>query len=209
MNLKLKKISQNKLLIPFLLIIFSIPAIYSLLRKGFYEPHDLHHLADIYQMARALSSGQIPPRLGPDFIFNYGYPLFNFYYVLPFYIGALFFFLLGSLTLSYKLVFILSVFVSLFGMYLFLKEFFGRFPSLVGTVLYLYTPYRALQIYVRGAMGEALALALFPFVGYILVEIIRSGKKWAKVFLGVIICSLFLLSHNYMWALTIPWLILL
>src|SRR3989344_2628506 len=74
-----------------LLTVLSLPSVFYLLVPGFYEPHDLHHFADIYEMYRAFASGQIPPRLGPDFIFGYGYPLFNFYYVLPFYIGSLFF----------------------------------------------------------------------------------------------------------------------
>src|SRR4030067_2553218 len=99
---KLKKHS-----IVLILLVLSIPSFFILLKRGFYEPHDLHHIADIYEMFRAFQSGQIPPRLGPDFSFGFGYPLFNFYYVLPFYLGAMFFALLGSLTLSFKLVMIL------------------------------------------------------------------------------------------------------
>jgi len=158
-------IRERKKLIPFLVLLtLSIPAAFQLLGRGFYEPHDLHHLADIYQMARAIQSGQLPPRLGPDFAFGYGYPLFNFYYLLPFYLGAFWFFLVGSLTASFEFVFILSIFLSVLAMYLFLREFVERFPAVVGSVLFLYTPYRAVQIYVRGAMGEALALSLLPFV---------------------------------------------
>src|SRR3989344_8335588 len=100
---------MKKLLI---LVAIPLPASWWLLTLGFYEPHDLHHIADIYEMIRAINSGQLPPRLGPDYIFGYGYPLFNFYYVLPFYLGALFFFIVGSLTLSFKLVFILSILLS-------------------------------------------------------------------------------------------------
>src|SRR3989338_11381472 len=99
-----------------LLLVFSVPAIYYLIKPGFYEPHDLHHLADIYQMSRAIASGQIPPRLGPDFTFGYGYPLFNFYYLLPFYLGAFIYALFGSLTASFESVFVLSLILSVFGM---------------------------------------------------------------------------------------------
>src|SRR3990172_307250 len=135
--------------IAFLLLLATLPAIYYLIKPGFYEPQDLHHLADIYQMARAVASGQIPPRLGPDFTFGYGYPLFNFYYLLPFYLGAFVYALFGSLTASFESVFVLSLILSVCGMYLFLREFFNRFPSLVGAFLFLYTPYRAVQTYVR------------------------------------------------------------
>src|SRR3989344_4618282 len=80
-----------------LLFFILLPASFFLLKAGFYEPHDLHHFADIYQMYRAIASGQFPPRIGPDFIFGYGYPLFNFYYLFPFYLGAIFFAVSGSL----------------------------------------------------------------------------------------------------------------
>ena len=194
-------------LIFFTLLAVSIPAILSLLSIGFYEPHDLHHLADIYQMFRAFSSGQIPPRLGPDFTFGYGYPLFNFYYLLPFYSGAFWYFLSGSLTASFEFVFILSAVISVFGMYLFLKEFVGKFAALVGSILFLYTPYRALQIYVRGAMGEALALSLLPFVLWVLVKVARTSKMSA-VALGSLVVGLFLIAHNYLSLLSAVWIAL-
>lgn len=194
----------KKYLIPILLIALSLPSVFQLLRPGFYEPSDLHHIADIYQMFRAFQSGQFPPRLGPDYTFGWGYPLFNFYYVLPFYIGAFWFWLIGSLTASYKFVFILSVIISIPAMYAFLKEFFGRFPSFVGTLLYLYTPYRAVEIYVRGAMGEALAISLLPAVLWILVKVMKKpGLKMIAV--AAVILGLFLLSHNYLWLLSAPW----
>src|SRR3989344_7446896 len=155
------KILLNHYLI---LLIDILPAIYFLIIPGFYEPHDLHHIADIFQMYKALASGQIPPRLGPDYLWGFGYPLFNLYYVLPFYLGAAFYALTKSLTGSFEFVFAFSLVVSIFGMYLLLREFFGKIASFTGSILYLYTPYRAVQIYVRGAMGEAFAMALLPFV---------------------------------------------
>lgn len=190
-----------------LLIAITIPAAFLLLTPGFYEPQDLHHLADIYQMIRAIGSGQLPPRLGPDYIFGYGYPLFNFYYPLPFYLGALFFFFVGSLTLSFKLVFITIILVSIIGMYLFLKEIFKKdWPAFVGSILFLYTPYRAVQIYVRGAMGEALALAVLPFFAWSIVRLLKKPNALNIAMTGLI-GSLFILSHNYFWAFAAPWLV--
>jgi len=194
--------------IAFLLLLATLPAIYYLIKPGFYEPHDLHHLADIYQMARAVASGQIPPRLGPDFTFGYGYPLFNFYYLLPFYLGAFVYALFGSLTASFESVFVLSLILSVCGMYLFLREFFNRFPSLVGAFLFLYTPYRAVQTYVRGAMGEALALSLLPFVLWGVVRISKEPKNRKIVAGCAILMGLFIISHNYLWIMTLPFVIL-
>ncbi|KKR00343.1 MAG: hypothetical protein UT24_C0013G0009 [Candidatus Woesebacteria bacterium GW2011_GWB1_39_12] len=202
-----KKISSIKV---FLLLVFlSLPSMVYLLIPGFYEPHDLHHFADIYEMYRAFSSGQIPPRLGPDFIFGYGYPLFNFYYVLPFYLGSLFFAAFKSIQFSFELVFVVSIVISVFGMYLFLREFFGKFAAIVGAVLFLYTPYRAVQIYVRGAMGEALALSLLPFVLWSAVRLIKQPERKVLLVNLSVIIAFFILSHNYFWIITIPWIFLL
>ncbi len=181
---------------------------YFLLVPGFYEPQDLHHIADIYQMVRAIGSHQFLPRLGPDFIFGYGYPLFNFYYPLPFYLGALFFALVGSLTLSFKLVFVFGVLVSIVGMYLFLKEFVDDWASMAGTILFLYTPYRAVQIYVRGAIGEALALCVLPIFLWTIVRIIKKPTVFNTLVMGIV-GAFFILSHNYFWFLALPYIALL
>lgn len=198
----MKKNTRSKFILIFLLLV-SIPSFFILVKRGFYEPHDLHHIADIYQMFRAIESGQIPPRLGPDFSFGYGYPLFNYYYLLPFYLSAIFVFLFGSLTLSFKLVMMFGILFSVFGMYLFLKEITGRFPALIGSILYLYTPYRAVEVYVRGAIGEVMIIALTPFVGWSLLKLIKKPST-RSVAVASIITSLFLLSHNYLSFLSLP-----
>ena len=205
----IKKFLKNSKFIIFLLFLFSAPASLPLIFPGFYEPHDLHHIADIYQMFSAIQSGQLPPRLGPDFTFGYGYPLFNFYYLLPFYIGAFWYSLIGSLTASFKFVFLVSSILSVFGMYLFLREFFGKFSAIVGSALFLYSPYRAVEIYVRGAMGEALALSLLPFVAWSLVRVVKNPKNYMVIAASSLILALFVISHNYLFVLAAPALLLL
>ncbi len=200
------KILKNYLL-PLALVHTLVPACLPLILPGFYEPHDLHHLADIHQMFRALSTGQLPPRLGPDFTWGFGYPLFHFYYVLPFYFGAIIYWISGSLVWSFKLVFLIAVILSVFGMYAFLRLYIDKISSFTGAFVYLYTPYRAVQLYVRGAMGEALSIALLPWVAWALVRLIRKKTKSAPMF--ILLLGLYLLSHNYLWVLTIPFLGLL
>ena len=190
-----------------ILFLVSIPAIWNLIIPGHFQPHDLHHLADIYEMARSFS-GQFPPRWAPDFTGGFGYPLFSFYYVLPFYIGAFFYSILGSLTESIKLVFLLCFTISIWGMYRFLREFFDKWPSILGTVVFTYAPYRAVQIYVRGAVGEALALALLPVVAYFLVKLVKTPNT-KNISLTSISLALFIATHNYMWFLSLPFIYVL
>ncbi|OGM15522.1 hypothetical protein A2V56_00815 [Candidatus Woesebacteria bacterium RBG_19FT_COMBO_42_9] len=200
----MKKLFKSPFVI---LVLICLPAIYFLLRPGFYEPQDLHHIADIFQMYKAVVSGQLPPRLGPDYLWGFGYPLFNLYYVLPFYLGAVFYALTKSLTGSFEFVFVVAASLSIFGMYLFLREFFGKIASLTGSILYLYTPYRAVQIYVRGAMGEALAMAVIPFVFWGATRVVKEPSRANISILGLTLAAL-ILSHNYLWLLAAPFLAL-
>lgn len=196
-----KILNKYKYLIVLLLV--SFPASLPLIRPGMYEPHDLHHFADIWQMFRAIETGQLPPRLGPDFTWGFGYPLFNFYYHLPFYLGTLFYVVFGSLVLSFKSVFFVSILLSVFGMFVLAKLYLKNLPSLVVATIFLYTPYRAVQIYVRGAMGEAIALAILPFVIWGFVKLLRDVNL-KSLAISSLIFALFLLSHNYFWVLSLP-----
>ena len=187
-----------------LLILITVPASLPLLLSGGYEPHDLHHLADIHQMHAAMSSGQIPPRLGPDFLYGFGYPLFNFYYLLPFYTGAFFYSITGGLMVSLKMTFFLTSILSVIGMYLFLKKHFSHLASFAGATLYLYTPYRAVDLYVRGAIGEAFAIALFPWILYTTTNLIEKPKSKNNIAFTSISLALFFISHNYFFLLVAP-----
>lgn len=75
-----------------LVIVVSVISIYPLFHKGFYSFHDEAHIANLYEMTRGISMGEIPPRWSPDFSYNFGLPFFNFYYLFPFYLGAFFLF---------------------------------------------------------------------------------------------------------------------
>jgi len=191
-----------------LIIFFSIPALIPLLLPGFFEPHDLHHFADIYQMAQSIVATGFPPRIGPDFLYGFSYPLFNFYYVLPFYLGAFVYFLTGSVIAGFKFVFLFIALLGSIGMYLFSRKYVSKISSLVASILFLYTPYRAVQFYVRGAMGEALALSLSTFVAFSLVSLVRKPNN-KNLFFFSITLSFFILSHNYLFLLFAPFFVLL
>ena len=99
---------------------------------------------------------------------------------------------------SVKIIFALSFIVAGFGMYFLASKFFGSLAGLFSAVLYVYSPYHSVDIYVRGAMNEGWGMAWFPFVLYYLHEIITNPKN-KRAFLGLsIFLSLQLTSHNVM-----------
>ena len=71
-----------------LLLIFSFWAVRSLLESGYFPMHDDTQVGRIIAMGRALRNGQFPVRWVSDLGYGYGYPIFNFYGPLPYYLGG-------------------------------------------------------------------------------------------------------------------------
>src|SRR3990170_8274901 len=88
MNIKFRTVA------PLILVVaLSIVTIQPLISNGFFPMHDDTQPARLYEMAQALKDGQFPVRWVKDLGYGYGYPIFNFYGPLPYYLGAGFMFL--------------------------------------------------------------------------------------------------------------------
>lgn len=190
----------------FLILIFSIPAVWALFVKGYFGASDDLHIAWLYELDRAIKLGQIPPRFVPDLSFGFGYPLFNFVFPLPFYIGEIFHLLGLTLVDSVKAVLLISSPISGILMYLLLREFTKNRLAFVGSMLYIYAPYRAVDIYVRGAIGEAFSFIFLPLIILSLVKL-NKLKDWKWVGLGAISVASLVLSHNITAYMFLPFVI--
>jgi len=187
---KLKKI------LPFLLIVLlSYWVIKPLLHSGFFTIHDAAQTARIYQMKKAIVDGQIPPRWAVDLGYGYGYPQFNFYSPLPYYVGVLFTFVGFDYLLATKLLFAMAIILSGFFMYILAKEFWGRIGGLVAAVFYMYCPYFALDLYVRGALAEVWALMFIPLAVHGFIWLAVTGKR-KFFYIAALGFSGLILSHN-------------
>lgn len=187
----------------------SLLAIYPLFRSGFYPFHDEPHIANLHQMSWILREGQFPPRFVPHMIYEYGYPLFNFYYHLPFYVGSLFVNILGwSLVDSLKTVFGLTIPLSGIAFYLLMRKFVPNVGAAFGAIVYMFTPYRAVDLYVRGAVGELWAFVFAPIVLLSLLNVIQESKLRNVVLSGIAIAG-FILSHNVGFFIFFPFILLI
>lgn len=149
-----------------LVLLLSLFALGPLLNPGyFWGAHDARHsVYFLFEFDRSIQEGILYPRWSPDFAFGYGYPFFNIYAPLAFYIGEGFHLLGMGFVEAVKAVFGLSVLLSGAGMYLFLRRRFGRAGALLSALAYVYIPYHLFDLYVRAALAESLALAVLPFV---------------------------------------------
>lgn len=184
----------------YILIIFSfcLPAVWSLFHSGFFPSHDgewmVIRLSDFH---RSFVSGQIPVRWAARLNHGYGYPVFNFLYPFSLYFGEFFYFFTGSFVNSIKLVFISSFFLSGIFMYLWIRELWGDLAGLISAIFYVYTPYRFLDVYVRGSLGEAIAFIFPPLIFW---SATRLVKKWENLYLilGGLAFAGLITSHNTM-----------
>ena len=184
-----------------LVLLLLIPAVWALFVSGYGGLSDDIHVAWLQQMVVTLLAGKYPPRYVPDLSFGFGYPLFNFVFPLPFYLGSLFHFLGLTLVGSLKAVFGVSLVASFFSMYLLLKHLSGKWLALIGALVYVYTPYRATDVYVRGAVGESLAFVFFPLI---VLAVLRAQKSVSWVGLGALGVAGLILSHNITAMMFVP-----
>jgi len=195
-----------KRLWPFLLLVFlSLFAIYPLFHPGFFPMHDDEQIARLQQLILAINNWQIPPRWVPDLGFGYGFPLFNFYPPLVYYLGYLFHLVGFSLINSTKLVMGLGFIFSAFFMFLWVRKHYGMLAGIFAAFLYTYIPYHAVDLYVRGALSEFFSFVWIPAVFWAF-DRLSEKKTLGNAILAGIFLSLVILTHNLVFIQFIPFL---
>lgn len=179
----------------FIILVFSFIILSRIFHHGFFAVHDDTQPTRIYEMTKSLKDGLFPVRWVHDLGFGYGYPIFNYYAPFPYYIGALFNIIGFDAITSAKIMFGLAVLVAGIGMYLFIRSFLGELPSVAAGILYLFYPYFAINIFIRGAVGEYYAYAILPFIFWGLYKIYyATAIPWIAI--SSIALTALIISHN-------------
>jgi hypothetical protein len=185
---------KKDLVILFLLI---FPAIGILFQKGYFTMHDDLQSMRQYQMDKCFQDGQIPCRWVTDMGYGYGYPLFNFYPPLPYYLGQIFRWFGFAYIDIVKIIGIIGFALTAVFMYLLGREFWGRLGGLVSAAFLTYAPYHSVDFYVRGAMNEFWALAFYPAVFLTIYKLISTGRRYWIPLVSLSVAGI-MLSHNQM-----------
>ncbi len=165
--------------------------------------HDSTHISRVYLLEKTLSAGQIPAIWASDITDGAGYPLFHFYAPLAYYLALAAKLFTGSYFVGLKFVLLLSTMLGMSGMYLLVRKW-GRAAGIVSSISYAVLPYAAVNLYVRGAFAEYLAMGLLPWVFYVWIDLSTKRKQVIAAF----ITALFLLSHNLIPLITAPLLLI-
>lgn len=183
-------------ILPFIfIIILSFFAYKPLLNPGFFPIHDNTQVARVFEMTKSLKDGMFPVRWVADLGYGYGYPIFNYYDPLPYYAGAVFGILGFDFLFSTKLIMLLGIIFAGLFMYLLAKEFWGKLGGILSALFYVYAPYHAVDIYVRGDVAEFWAYAFIPLLFYGLWRMYLENK-WRHVVIASISYAFIILSHN-------------
>jgi hypothetical protein len=148
-----------------LVLLLGLIVLSPLLQPGyFWGAHDARHdVYFIFQYDKSVQDGIWFPRWSPDWTFGYGYPFFIVYGPLATFVGELFHHFLGlGYEASVKAVLGLSILLSGLAMYAFVRSWLGRNAALVAAVAYMTIPYHLVDVFVRAAMAESVALVFLP-----------------------------------------------
>ncbi|RJQ25329.1 hypothetical protein C4577_06010 [Candidatus Parcubacteria bacterium] len=193
-----------------LILLFSLIPLTDLFHPGLPLTHDgQDHVARIANFYQSFSEGNFIPRWAANLNWGYGHPILMFLYPLPSYASSLFHFIGFSLTDSLKIVFGLSFILSGLAMYLWVRNFLGEASALIAGVFYIFAPYRFVDLYVRGAIGEHTAFIFPPLLLYFLLKLfkVKSSNSHEQYFYSIgIAFSLagFILSHNAISLMFLP-----
>ena len=157
------------------------------------------HIFRLAELARLVRGGEIYPRWVPSFYYGYGYPIFNYYAPLSYYMGLLPMLLFGVTAVQgVKFVFVLGLVSAGIFTYAFAKDNWGQKAGLVAATVYVYAPYILyVDPHARGDLAEAVSFGLLPFAFWAFNRLRTRPSGW--YFVGSVLgIAGIILIHNLM-----------
>ncbi len=159
----------------------------------------LHTLRAV-ELAWAIQNGHWWPRYAPDLAYGYGYPLFAAYGLGAQYVILAWHALGLALVPATLAAFALCDAVGALGTFALVRARFGTMAGWLGAAVYAYSPYVLMSLQ-RGALPEAIGLALLPWLWWSLARevppgalswtgLVRHGTPTALTLAGILV------SHN-------------
>ncbi|MBK9051863.1 MAG: hypothetical protein IPL78_13415 [Chloroflexi bacterium] len=168
------------------------------------------HIFRLAELSRLLRGGEWYPRWAPNFYYGYGYPIFNYYAPLSYYVGVLVEWMPGLDAVDgVKAVFELGMLAAALGMYGFVRDNWGREAGWVAAACYLYAPYVVYtDPHARGVLAESFSFGLFPLALWAVDRLHKQAERGnpgaAAWLFSVLLVAAIMLTHNLMAMVFIP-----
>ncbi len=122
-------------------------------------------LQRVFELTANLRAGVFPARWMPDAAFGLGYPFFNFYAALPYYIAALLTLCGFDLLTAIKLTQTFGMFAAAATIWLYARAVLPRSGAVIASIAYTLAPYHLVNLYVRGdSLQEFYAFIWYPLI---------------------------------------------
>lgn len=188
------------------ILVVLIPT-FSLIQPGSFESGDfVTHIVRAMDMFSSLQHGIFPVRWAWLLQGGYGYSLFSFMTVLPYYILCFLHAVQIPFVIGTK-IYLAAVYVgSAVTMWYFVREVFSNAQkrddiATLSAVAYVFAPYTLINLSFRAAMGELTGFMLVPLLAYA----VMANRKW----IFTLSLTALLLSHPGITMLSAPWILLL
>ena len=154
------------------------------------------HLIRSNDVCYEMSIGNYYPRFLSQSCFGKGLPTLNFYspafYLLVGYLNAVGFHIITAMAIVCAGSFLLSG----WGMYLWTRKYCGEVGALIAASIYLFAPYHLVDIYLRGAIPEFLALAILPYLFHGIDLTFSSERSFPGIVYTGVASAAIVLTHN-------------
>ena len=156
------------------------------------------HVYRAAELGRALAEGSGYLRWAPNLYLGYGYPIFNYYSPLTYYLANGFCLIPGfSVVDGVKAVFVLGMFLAAVGSYLLGRELVAPEAGVLAAALFVFSPYVVLiDPHARGDLAEHFAVCLLPLLFHTFHHILTGTRRLALFSFGVVLLAALVFSHN-------------
>lgn len=195
---------KEKLLIFLLFLLLTFPSYKGLITPQIITNDDLgSHVTRLIEFDQSLTDGNFPVRWFKRINFGLGYPFMIFNYPMVYYTAWIFlkagFTPVGSMMFLQLLSFPLSGFFA----YLWLNNRFGKTAAVLGGLTYTLVPYHFVNVYIRGAMGEVMAITVVPLGLYFIDRLIKKPNPLNSAMTALTV-ALIICLHNVVALYFIP-----
>ncbi len=154
-------------------------------------------LVRLQQLVAVLRDGVFPPRWMPDAAYGLGYPFFNYYALLPYYIAAALKFSGFGYLWATKLTQVIGFLAAAAAMYgLAWRLWRNRASAFLAALAYTYAPFHLVNVYVRGdSLSEFYAFVFYPLILWALLVLRESLSPPRLAVLALSYAGL-ILTHN-------------
>lgn len=195
----------------FVILVLVIVSCAQLFRSGFYtSPDGENHLVRTAYFSQAIKSGNFLPGWVNELNNFKGYPIFFFVYPLPYYLNSFWSYFGFGVIDSLKFSLLITTFTGALFQYLWIKSLTqSKVAALSAVIIYILTPYRFVDLYVRAAFGELVFLGILPAafwatqtgrkktLSLVIALMVLSHLQLSVMFIGILLAYSLILRKNF------------